>query len=83
MIAALIFGLAVALAGTYALHWIGKNAPAYGLLALVLFICSQSLGFLIKGEPFGTLFMGGWMLGTLPYIVHGFWRLWKRKQDKK
>ena len=70
---AILCGLAVALAGTYGLEVISNRAKAYAFPALMAFLCTQVLGYLVAGEPFGTHFFAGWILGLFPFIG---WRAW-------
>lgn len=81
MIIAFICGLAVSLGGTYLLERIPNRKASYTLPALILFLWTQVLGYVVAGEPAGTFFFGGWVLGLFPYII---WRLWSDyKRDRK
>lgn len=80
---AILCGLAVAVAGTCALEVISNRAKIYAFPALMAFLCTQVLGYLVAGEPFGTLFFAGWVVGLFPYIAWRIWSDYKETQNKR
>jgi hypothetical protein len=69
-----LFGLAVAIAGFTALQIIASKYKPYTFPALMLFLVgTEPLGYLLWGEPAGSIYFNGWLLGLVPCIIFGFW----------
>ncbi len=76
----LLFGMAVAIAGFTALQVISSKFKSFTFLALMLFLIgTQPLGYLFWGEPAGTTYLNGWLLGLVPCIAYGFWSLHRKR----
>lgn len=48
-----------------ALMWVGKRAGQFDLLALIAYIGTPNIVFLVWGEPAASRFFLGWSLATI------------------
>jgi len=77
----MLVGAIVGIAGYCILQIIASRHKSYAFLSLMLFLVgTQPLGFLLWGEPAGTAYLNGWLIGLFPCIIYGFWNMHRRPE---
>lgn len=66
-------GLVVAITGFYTVRQVQKKAKDFTLLALIIYVAlTPPIGYFLFGEPIGTQFQYGWLLGASICTLLGF-----------